>query len=102
MYFVGPKDHPANNFANVSELARWIKSGVPAGAPVGPLVWLTPETKPKPMNSHYFAFKPGIIMAATLEFPFAPPGKITDAASCRKYGEVVLGAWVNTHFVASE
>ena len=41
-----------------------------------------------------------MIMAATLEIPFAPPGKATDAASCRKYGEVVLHAWVNTHFVA--
>ena len=99
MYFVGPKDHPANNFANVSEFARLIKAGLPAGAPVGPLVWLTPESEPKPMNSHYFGFKNGIIMAATLEFPFAPPGKITDTASCRKYGEVILGAWVNTHFI---
>jgi hypothetical protein len=41
-----------------------------------------------------------MIMAATLEIPFAPPGKVTDAVSCRKYGEVVLHAWVNTHFVA--
>ena len=102
MYFVGPKDHPANNFANVTEFARLIKAGLPAGAPVGPLVWLTPESKAKPMNSHYFGFKPGILMAATLEFPFAPPGKNTDPASCRKYGEVVLGAWVNTHFIPSE
>lgn len=99
MYFVGPKDHPHYNFDNVTEFAGWIKKGLPKSAPVGPLVWLKPVNQPVPMNSHYFGFKDGTIMAATLEFPFAPPGKETDAASCRKYGRVILQAWVNTHFV---
>jgi hypothetical protein len=97
-YFVGAKDHPANNFEHVSEFARRIKTGLPKQAPFGPLVWLKPASTPIPMNSHYFGFQPGMIMAATLEIPFAPKGKATDAASCRKYGEVVLRAWVDTPF----
>lgn len=100
IYFVGPKAHPSYNFDNVSELAGWIKQGLPTTAPNGPLVWLKPVAEPLPMNSHYFGFKPGTIMSATLEFPFAPPGKATDPASCRKYGQVILQAWVNTHFVS--
>jgi hypothetical protein len=102
MYFVGAKDHPKYNFENVSEFAGWIKKGLPASAPHGPLVWLKSETTATPMNSHYFGFKDGTIMAATLEIPFAPPGKSTDPTSCRQYGQVVLKAWVDTHFRADE
>jgi hypothetical protein len=102
MYFVGPKDHPRYNFDNVKELAGWIKKGLPKNAPVGPLVWLKPVKTPKPMNSHFFGFKETTIMAATLEMPFAPPGKATDPTSCRKYGQVILNAWVNTHFLAAD
>ena len=98
MYFVGPKEHPKYNFENVSEFAGWIKKGLPKTAPVGPYVWLRSSKTPAPMNSNYFGFKEGTVMAATLEIPFAPPGKLTDPASCRKYGQVILGAWVNTHF----
>ena len=100
MYFVGPKYHPAYNFQNVSEFAGWIKKGLPKSAPVGPYVWLRTAKTPIPMNSHYFGFKEGTIMAATLEVPFAPAGKATDPSSCRQYGKVILGAWVNTHFLA--
>jgi hypothetical protein len=102
MYFVGAKEHPRYNFQNVSELAGWIKKGLPQGAPVGPYVWLRSAEKPTPMNSHYFGFKQGTIMAATLEIPFAPLGKLTDPASCRKYGQVTLDAWANTHFLAPD
>lgn len=102
MYFVGAKEHPKHNFENVSEFAGWIKKGLPKNAPYGPLVWLRPAAKPTPMNSHYFGFKEGMIMAATLEIPFAPPGKATDPSSCRDYGQVMLRAWVNTHFVAGK
>ncbi len=100
MYFVGAKDHPKHNFENVSELAGWIKRGLPETAPVGPLVWLQPAETPKPMNSHYFGFKESTVMAATLEFPFAPAGKDTDPPSCREYGRIILRSWVNTHFVS--
>lgn len=100
MYFVGAKEHPQHNFENVSQFAGWIKKGLPKTAPVGPYVWLRSEPR-KPMNSHYFGFKEGTIMAATLEFPFAPPGKSTDPESCRAYGEVILGSWANTHFIVA-
>lgn len=102
MYFVGAKEHPQYNFENVSEFAGWIKKGLPPDAPYGPLVWLRNETNPSPKNSRYFGFKNGAIMAATLEFPFAPPGKSTDPSSCRKYGRVILQAWASTHFRAAD
>jgi hypothetical protein len=102
MYFVGPKEHPAYNFQNVTEFAGWIKKGLPKSAPVGPYVWLRTTKTPAPMNSNYFGFKKGTIMAATLEIPFAPPGKATDPDSCRKYGQTILAAWVNTHFLESD
>ena len=102
MYFVGPREHPRYNFQNVTEFAGWIKKGLPKSAPVGPYVWLRPAKTPAPMNSNYFGFKTGAIMAATLEIPFAPPGKATDPASCRKYGQTILAAWVNTHFLAPD
>lgn len=101
MYFVGAKQHPQYNYENVSEFAKWIKKGLPKDAPHGPLVWLRSEADPSPKNSRYFGFKDQAIMAATLEIPFAPPGKATDVSSCRNYGHVLLQAWVNTHFRAA-
>ena len=101
MHFVGAKEHPVYNFDNVSEFTKWIRKGLPTNAPYGPLVWLRDKTNPAPMNSWYFGSKKNAIMAATLEIPFAPPGKATDPASCRHYGQVILHAWVNTHFVSA-
>jgi hypothetical protein len=101
MYFVGGKSHPRYNFDNVSEFAGWIKKGLPKSAPFGPLVWLRDKTAPAPMNSTYFGSKDNSIMAATIEIPFAPPGKATDPESCRSYGKVMLEAWVTTHFVSA-
>ena len=75
-----------------------VKKGLPRKTLAGPLVWLRDETDESPKNSRYFGFKDGAIMAATLEIPFAPPGKATDPASCRSYGRVMLQAWNNTHF----
>jgi hypothetical protein len=98
MYFVGAKQHPRHNFQNVSEFAGWIRKRLPATAPAGPHVWLQPAELPLPMNSHYFGFKKSAIMAATLEIPFAPPGRATDPASCRDYGRKILEAWVRTEF----
>lgn len=102
MYFVGARRHPAYNLENVTEFARWIKQGLPKSAPHGPLVWLRDESKPSPKNSRYFGFQPGMIMAATLEIPFAPKNREMDVASVRKYGGIMLQAWVNTHFVTAE
>ncbi|GIW96450.1 MAG: hypothetical protein KatS3mg110_4491 [Pirellulaceae bacterium] len=102
MYFVGARNHPPTNWDNVAALAHEIKKRLPGTAPAGPLVWLRPADEPVPMNSHYFGFKPGTIMAATLEFPFAPPGKATDPDSCRLYGRLILQAWVATEFFAAK
>lgn len=102
MYFVGAKEHPPWNFDNVSQFAKQIKQLLPKRAPYGPLVWLKNESKPAPMNSRYFGFKKNAIMAATLEFPFAPPAKATDPRSCREYGKAVLQAWVATRFISAE
>lgn len=101
MYFVGAKAHPRYNFDNVTDFAGWIRKGLPKNAPHGPLVWLRDQANPSPMNSHYFGFRKGAVMAATIEIPFAPTGKATDPASCRKYGQVMLEAWVNTHFISA-
>ena len=98
MYFTGAKDRPQYNFENVSAFAAAIKNRLPEDAPYGPLVWLKNETKPSPKNSRYFGFQDDMIMATTFEFPFAPPGKATDPASCREYGRVMLRAWVATSF----
>lgn len=102
MYFVGGKSHPRYNFDNVTEFAGWIKKGLPKSAPYGPLVWLRDKTAPAPMNSTYFGSKANSIMAATIEVPFAPPGKATDPESCRGYGKIMLEAWGNTHFLSGD
>lgn len=102
MYFVGAKQHPQYNFENVTEFAKGIKLGLPENAPAGPMVWLRDESDVSPKSSRYFGFQEGTIMAATLEIPFAPPGKATDANSCREYGQAILKAWVNTHFRAPD
>ncbi len=102
MYFVGAKQNPQYNFENVTEFARGIKQGLPENAPAGPMVWLRDETEESPKSSRYFGFQEGTIMSATLEIPFAPPGRATEADSCRQYGEVILKAWVNTHFRAPD
>lgn len=102
IYFVGARRHPRYNFENVSEFASRIEEGLPEDAPRGPLVWLRDEDDPSPKNSRYFGFKDDAIMSATLEFPFAPPGKATDPASCRAYGRVILQAWVDTRFRSAD
>jgi hypothetical protein len=99
MYFVGGKTRPKYNFDNVTEFAGWMKKGLPKSAPHGPLVWLRDKAAPAPMNSTYFGSKANSIVAATIEIPFAPPGKATDPQSCRGYGKIMLEAWVSTHFL---
>ena len=102
MYFVGAKHHPAYNTENVAEFAKCIKQGLPKTAPVGPLNWLRDENDPSPKSSRYFGFKERMIMAATLEIPFAPPGKEMDPKRLREYGKVMLKAFVQTRFLATE
>lgn len=98
LHFVGSKSTPTSNHANVSVFAERIKSGLPKTAPYGPLVWLRDQAAPLPAFSYYFASQDRVVMAATLEIPFAPPGKATDPASCRRYGRVILQAFVGSRF----
>ncbi len=98
MYFVGAKIHPPKNFEKVTAFAKEIKSRLPEGAPVGPLVWLRDEVKISPKNSRWFAFRNGMMMSATLEVPFAPKGRKADVESCRAYGRAILKAFVATPF----
>ncbi len=102
MYFVGAKQHPPYNTENIAEFCKWVKKGLPKTAPAGPLNWLKEESKFSPKSSRYFAFQEGVILSATLEFPFAPPGKKTDPASCRNYGKTLLQAWINTRFLTPD
>lgn len=98
MYFAGVKNVPKHNFANISEFAKNIKANLPENAPFGPLVWLKTLSKPAPKNSNYFAFRPNAVVAATLEIPFAPPGKSSTPNSLHLYGQRILKAWTLTQF----
>lgn len=48
--------------------------------------------------SDYFAQADGALMAMTLEFPYASPGKNMSPAACRRYGELLLAAWNRCSF----
>ncbi len=92
---------------NLPPFADRIQRALPKTDPSGPLVWLKEPlvwlkdaTAPAPMFSRYFATQDGVVMAATLEIPFAPPGNATDPASCRRYGRTILQAFVRTLFVS--
>ncbi len=104
MYFVGTRQMPANNEANVKAFAAHIKPELPSNSPVGPAVWLkTREAQQRGSNcNRYFSYRKGTIMACTLEIPYAPPGKTMDAAQGRKIGAAMLRAWSKTKFLPSE
>lgn len=103
MYFAGTSDVPSHNLATVKQFAANIKAELPDGAPSGPLVWLKPDSATKrTMNSGHFAHRPGILMAATLETPFAPRGTKMEVNDIRSYGTAVLKAWNKMKFVDSE
>ena len=103
IYFVGSKTTPANNEENVKNWARLMKEAFPPNSPYGPLVWLK-NRDPKVSGDHcnnHFAFKEGMIMAATIEVPYAPPKAIMNAARGREMGEAMLNAWVRNEFIPS-
>jgi len=87
---------------NVNELSAWLKEeGPPAVA--GPYSALKkPPAVPGVNNlpfSHYFAYRPEMIMAATLEVPYAQHTCPLDAAMARQYGAGLLRAWLRTDFI---
>ena len=101
IYFVGSKTTPAHNEQNVKTLARLMTKSFPPNTPHGPLVWLKnrePAVSGDHCNNH-FAFKQGMVMAATIEIPYAPPSRIMNATRAREIGEAMLDAWVNSKFV---
>lgn len=97
IYFVGPKDVPANNHLNVSELAGLIKSEFPKSAPRGCLVMLKSKRTPGHF-SDFFSRGEKSLMAMTLEFPYASPGKDMTPAACVSYGGLLLRAWNQAKF----
>lgn len=97
IYFVGPKDVPANNHANVTQLATRIKAEFPKTAPRGGLVLLKSKRTPGHFSDH-FSQAESAIMATTLEFPYASPGKKMTPAACCDYGGLLLRAWNGTRF----
>jgi len=101
IYFTGSKASPANNEENVRKLARLMTEAFPPDSPHGPLVWLK-DRQPSAAGDHcnnHFAFKGGVIMAATIEIPFAPPKAVMNATRGRELGEAMLNAWVKTEFL---
>jgi len=102
MYFVGSKETPASNEANVKRFAQLIKEGLPPDSPYGPLVWLRKrDAMAAGANcNNFFAFRKGSVMAATIEIPFAPPKATMNATRARAIGEAMLSAWARTEFIA--
>src|SRR5690606_25135219 len=99
---VGSKETPAKNDEYINLLRGLIDAGFPANSPVGPLNWMTVQNSiPDSGNlfSGYFAFQEDTILAATLEIPFAPPGKDMSPERLREYGEVIFDSWVEANFV---
>jgi hypothetical protein len=92
IYFVGPRDMPSANLKNVTQLAGLIKTEFPTTAPRGCLVMLKNERSPGHFSDH-FSRRDKAIMATTLEFPYASPGKTMTPSACVGYGSLLLRAW---------
>lgn len=102
LYFAGLADAPAGNKDAVTQLARRIKGELPKGAPAGPLVWLRPSDRDRDAHfAGYFGRRPGVLLSATLEIPYAPRGAAMDPASVRSYGAAVLRAWTRMEFAGA-
>jgi hypothetical protein len=97
IYFVGPRDLPAGNLKNVTQLAGLIKGHFPKSAPRGCLVMLKSERTPGHFSDH-FSRRENAIMAMTLEFPYASPGKDMTPAACVGYGRLLLRSWNEASF----
>lgn len=102
MYFAGAADVPAHNKDAVTQLARRIKGEMPKGAPAGPLVWLkmADQDRAAHFNGH-FGRRPGILVSATLEIPYAPRGAAMGPDSVRSYGAAILRAWNAMEFTGA-
>jgi len=102
-YFVGPSNVPSQNHEKVNQLANRMKSELPTGSPGGPDVRLTKRgAEGQTMNSGFFAHRPGALMAATIEVPFAPKNTIMTQDAIRSYGAAMLRAWNETDIVTTD
>lgn len=100
-YFDGLAMPPA--FSNVVELSDWMAEEVPTVFSQGPFVWLKKKKASASGEnlpfSLFFAVQKPVLMAATLEVPYALPGYPFTAAVARDYGASLLRAWARTGFV---
>ena len=97
IYFVGPRDTPSSNLKNVTQFAGLVKTEFPTTAPRGCLVMLKNERTPGHFSDH-FSRRDHAIMATTLEFPYASPGKTMTPSACVGYGSLLLRAWNQVEF----
>jgi hypothetical protein len=87
---------------NVNEFIGWIKEERPpaAGVPLNFMKQPKGELLPNGLPfSHYFAHRPNMVFAATLEVPYTQRPCRLDAALARRYGAALLRAWTHTRFV---
>ena len=91
--------------ANLDEWIAWIGEERPPLV-MSPLDFLTDPAKPnavnRAINSHYFATKEGVLMAATLESPYTQPKVPLDAEMARAYGAGLLKALNRMTFITAE
>ncbi len=101
-YFDGQKVPSISN--NVNELMAWLGEERPSAiGGVHNFMKQPPPTAPienMPFSA-YFAYRPHIVLAATLEVPYTQPACPLDAAMARKYGQALLKAWVRTRFITA-
>jgi tetratricopeptide (TPR) repeat protein len=83
--------------SNVRELIRWMGEDRPLVMGREVVLLKTPPATPPKEDlpfAIYFAQKKNVVMAATLETPYA-----LDAAMARQYGAALLRAWTRTEFL---
>lgn len=90
--------------ANLDELIAWIGEERPPLL-MSPLNYLVDATKPnavnRAINSHYFATREGVLMAATLEIPYTQPKVPLDADMARAYGAGLLRALNRMSYISA-
>ncbi|HEV7401579.1 MAG TPA: M14 family zinc carboxypeptidase [Chthoniobacteraceae bacterium] len=91
--------------ANLDEWIAWIAEERPPLV-MSPIDFLVDAAKPnavnRAINSHYFATRDGVLMAATLESPYTQPKVPLDAEMARAYGAGLLKALNRTTFISAE
>ena len=103
-YFVGV-GHPQIR-DNIDELKRWIGEERPQEIRTAPFNWVRDPPAKAPQNlkggkfSEWFAYIPGIKLAATFEIPYTQASCNMDASMARDYGRSLLRAWQHSEFTS--